>query len=435
MSASTSETLNQNLIYTLFVRNHTPEGTFRALEQDLDRIKSLGTDIIWLMPLNPIGEKNRKGKQGSPYAVKDYRAVNPEFGTLDDFRHLVDEIHKRGMKVMMDVVYNHTAPDSVLAREHPEWFYKDEAGQSSSIISDWSDIIDLDYSHPDLQDYQIETLKMWAEIVDGFRCDVASRVPVEFWKKAMAACRKVNPDLIWLAESCHWPFIKLVRDMGRYCASDGELYEAFDICYDYDIWPVFEKYVRNIVPLSRWMEELEKQEAFFPENYIKMRCLENHDMPRMTSFARDLYSWKNWNALLFMLKGIPLIYEGQERRQEKQTDFFTQDVIEFENTEENAGYEAFIARMADLHKNVLPPAGVIRYSADDENDTAIIRRENFLGIFALKGEPESIKTALPDGIYTNLITSQQISVEDHAVRGGDLPLIVECSDLPEEELG
>lgn len=122
MAQNTDKTLMHKLIYSVFVRNHTPEGTFRALEGDLDRLRALGTDIVWLMPIHPIGKEGRKGTLGSPYAIRDYRGINPEYGTMEDFRHLVDAIHDRGMKCIIDVVYNHTSPDSVLAHTHPEWF-------------------------------------------------------------------------------------------------------------------------------------------------------------------------------------------------------------------------------------------------------------------------------------------------------------------------
>ena len=187
MAANTNISLRNQVMYCVFVRNYSEEGTFRAVEADLDRIQALGTDIIWLMPIHPIGEKARKGSLGSPYAISDYRKVNPEFGTLEDFQSLVDAIHARGMKCIIDVVYNHTSPDSWLVRNHPEWFYRKADGSMGNHVGDWTDIVDLDYRNQDLWDYQIETLKQWARIVDGFRCDVAPLIPIEFWKAAREA--------------------------------------------------------------------------------------------------------------------------------------------------------------------------------------------------------------------------------------------------------
>ena len=174
MAEHTDQNLLHQVIYSVFVRNHTKEGTFRALEGDLDRLKGLGADIIWLMPIHPIGSEGRKGTLGSPYAIQDYRGINPEYGTREDFIHLVDAIHARGMKCIIDVVYNHTSPDSVLAHTHPEYFLRDAEGRPTRKVADWWDVVDLDYSNRDLWNYQIDTLKQWAAIVDGFRCDVAS---------------------------------------------------------------------------------------------------------------------------------------------------------------------------------------------------------------------------------------------------------------------
>ena len=200
MAKSTEIRCRDLLIYSVFVRNHTDEGSFRAVIPDLPRIRKLGTDVVWLMPIHPIGKEKRKGTLGSPYANMDYRSVNPEYGSLEDFAALADAIHENGMKCIIDVVYNHTSPDSVLWKTHPEFFYKKKDGQPGNHVGDWSDIIDLDYTVPELWDYQIESLKYWAGFVDGFRCDVASMVPVGFWKKARAEVEKVRPGCLWLAE-------------------------------------------------------------------------------------------------------------------------------------------------------------------------------------------------------------------------------------------
>ena len=187
MAANTDPRLQNQVIYSIYVRNHTSEGTFRAVIPDLDRIRALGTDIIWLMPIHPIGVEGKKGTLGCPYANRDYRAVNPAYGTMEDFEALVREIHAHGMKCMIDVVYNHTSPDSVLYREHPEYFYRRPDGKPGNKLGDWADVIDLDYSNRGLWQYLTDTLVMWAGLVDGFRCDVASFVPVEFWRGVLAS--------------------------------------------------------------------------------------------------------------------------------------------------------------------------------------------------------------------------------------------------------
>ena len=164
MAKDTRLNLRNEIIYCIYVRNHTPEGTFAAIIPDLQRIRGLGADIIWFMPIHPIGETKRKGVEGSPYAIKDYRAVNPAYGTMDDFKELAAAIHDLGMKVMIDVVYNHTSPDSRLVEQHSEWFYRRPNGEMGNKVGEWYDIVDLDYSHSDLWDYQIETLKQWLRL-------------------------------------------------------------------------------------------------------------------------------------------------------------------------------------------------------------------------------------------------------------------------------
>ena len=196
MARHTSKSLRNQVMYQVFVRNYSEEGTFEGVRRDLDRIQDLGVDIIYLMPIHPIGEVARKGAQGSPYAIRDYRAINPEFGTLEDFQRLVDDIHARGMKVIMDVVYNHTSPDSVLAKEHPEWFYHKPDGSFGNRCGEWADIIDLDFDQKDLWDYLAQTMAMWAKYVDGFRCDVAPLLPIEFWEHAMDTVAEVNGDCL-----------------------------------------------------------------------------------------------------------------------------------------------------------------------------------------------------------------------------------------------
>ena len=250
MADQTKKELRNKLMYQVFVRNYTEEGTFDGVRRDLDRIRDLGVDIVYLLPIHPIGEKCRKGSLGSPYAISDYRAVNPEYGTLEDFKALADAVHEKGMKIIIDVVYNHTSPDSVLSVEHPEWFYRKEDGSFGNHVGDWSDIIDLDYTREGLAEYQIETLKYWAGMVDGFRCDVAPFLPLAFWEKARKEVAEVNPDCLWLSESVEPAFIREMRDVGLNVLSDGEVFRAFDVCYDYDVFEYFTGYL-ILFPITR----------------------------------------------------------------------------------------------------------------------------------------------------------------------------------------
>ena len=413
MAKNTEISLRNKVIYSVYVRNHTNDGTFNAVAEDLDRIKSLGTDIIWFMPIHPIGVKNKKGSLGCPYANKDYRTTNPEYGTMDDFKSLVEKIHAKGMKCIIDVVYNHTSPDSNLSVEHPEFFYRKPDGNFGNKVGDWSDIIDLDYSNKELWQYQIDSLVMWAKIVDGFRCDVASFVPVEFWKQAREAVAKVNPDCIWLAESVHSSFNVFSRKSGIYTASDYELFDAFDMEYDYDIREVFDKYLKGETSLSHYLDMFNYQEAIYPQNYDKMRCLENHDQPRICHYVKNRSDLENYTAFLYFLKGSTLIYAGQEFGCDETPSLFDKDVFP-----RNTGIDLsnLFAKLYTIKKTVLDDDDYFKADADDENDIAILERDNNkskkVGIFSLKSKSADVKVDLPDGDYKNEISGETVTVSN-----------------------
>ena len=424
MAKNTEISLRNKVIYSIYVRNHTNDGTFNAVAEDLDRIKSLGTDIIWFMPIHPIGVKNKKGSLGCPYANKDYRTTNPEYGTMDDFKSLVEKIHAKGMK-FIDVVYNHTSPDSNLSVEHPEFFYRKPDGNFGNKVGDWSDIIDLDYSNKELWQYQIDSLVMWAKIVDGFRCDVASFVPVEFWKQAREAVAKVNPDCIWLAESVHSSFNVFSRKSGIYTASDYELFDAFDMEYDYDIREVFDKYLKGETSLSHYLDMFNYQEAIYPQNYDKMRCLENHDQPRICHYVKEKSDLENYTAFLYFLKGSTLIYAGQEFGCDETPSLFDKDVFP-----RNTGIDLsnLFAKLDTIKKTVLDDDDYFKADADDENDIAILERDNNkskkVGIFSLKSKSADVKVDLPDGDYKNEISGETVTVSNGKVHCNGKAIII-----------
>lgn len=425
MAKNTDISLRNKVIYSVYVRNHTSDGTFNAVADDLDRIKSLGTDIIWFMPIHPIGVKNKKGSLGCPYANKDYRTTNPEYGTMDDFKNLVEKIHAKGMKCMIDVVYNHTSPDSNLSVEHPEFFYKKSDGGFGNKVGDWSDIIDLDYSNKELWKYQIDSLVMWAKIVDGFRCDVASFVPVEFWKQAREAVAKVNPDCIWLAESVHSSFNVFSRKSGIYAASDYELFDAFDMEYDYDIREVFDKYLKGETTLSNYMDMFNYQEAIYPHNYDKMRCLENHDQLRICHYVKNRSDLENYTAFLYFLKGSTLIYAGQEFGCDETPSLFDKDVFP-----RNTGVDisSLLAKLDTIKKTVLDDDDYFKADADDENDIAVLERDNNkskkVGIFSLKSKSADVKVDLPDGDYKNEISGETVTVSNGKIHCDGKAIII-----------
>lgn len=426
MAQNSSIQLRDQVIYSIYVRNHTTEGTFRAVIPDLDRIKALGTDIIWLMPIHPIGVKGKKGTLGCPYANRDYRSVNPEYGTMEDFKALVDGIHAKGMKCIIDVVYNHTSPDSVLTEEHPEFFYRKPDGSMGNHVGEWTDVVDLDYTCKELWDYQIESLKMWAGIVDGFRCDVASFVPVEFWCRAREAVEQIRPGCIWLAETVHASFGLVNRHAGLYSAPDYEMFQAFDMEYDYDIREVFDRYLKGGCNLSNYMDVINFQECMYPSNYNKMRCLENHDQPRICSFVKDPLALENFTAFLYFLKGTTLLYAGQEFCCTEIPSLFEKDVFP-----RNLGdISGLFHKLNQLKKEVLSCEDVFVGKADDAHDIAILTRNDRkickLGVFSLKGKKADVAVDFPDGIYTNFLDHENVTVKNGTVHCAGKPIVITC---------
>ena len=424
MARNTDIRLQNQVIYSVYLRAHTEEGSFLSLIPDLDRIKTLGTDIIWLMPIHPIGEKNKKGTLGCPYANRDYRTTNPCYGSMDEFRTLVGEIHRRGMKCIIDVVYNHTSPDSVLFQEHPDFFYRDAAGNPGNKLGDWADVIDLDYSIPALWDYQIESLCTWAEIVDGFRCDVASFIPVSFWNMARSFVEKIHPGCIWLAETVHQSFGNYARREGFHCARDTDVFEAFDMEYEYDIRESFDRYLNGEVVLSHWLDNLNFQEAVYPINYNKLRFLENHDVPRIRYRVHRDRDADNYSALLFFLKGATLLYGGQEFSCTETPSLFEKEVF----SRSGRDISRYLTKLSEIKHTALDPDDAFLAWADDAHDIAVLLRQNpesrKLGVFSLKSAPAEVPVPIPDGKYENLIDNQQIMVENGRLCCNGIPIIV-----------
>lgn len=425
MAKNTSVYLRSQIIYSVFVRNHSMEGTFAGVEKDLDRIRSLGTDIIWLMPVHPIGVQSKKGELGCPYAIRDYRAINPAYGTMDDFRRLVDEVHSRGMHCVIDVVYNHTSPDSWLVKNHPEWFYHKPDGSLGNRCGDWQDVVDLDYGKKDLWEYQIETLKMWASIVDGFRCDVASMVPVDFWMKAREEVESVRPGCIWLAETLEPSFLRSTRAQGIHTYSDGEVYQAFDMTYDYDVNPFYAEYTSGKIPLSRYAEALEQQESLYPSNYVKLRFLENHDQPRAKERIPDEQALVNWTAFLYFQKGTTLIYAGQEMENGQTPSLFDADPVDW-----HTGHDLsrLMQTLAGIKKEQVP-VDTTFYTLMANNESNILtvlyetQTDVLAGVFSLQAQNGVVLLPVKDGRYQDLVTGKPVNITNGKLRCAGTPVI------------
>ena len=286
------------VIYEVNVRQYTPEGTFNAFAAHLPRLKELGVDILWFMPITPIGELNRKGSLGSYYSVKDYRDVNPEFGTMEDFKNLVAQAHEQGMYVILDWVANHTAWDNYLVEQHPEWYAKNDNGEMISPF-DWSDVVQLDYNQPGLRDYMADALKFWVTEanVDGFRCDVAEMVPTDFWNRARAELDQIKP-VFMLAEA-------EVPEHHEY---------AFDMSYGWEFHHIMNNIAKGTMNADNIQEYLTKEAGRFPANAYRMQFITNHDENSWngTVFERLGDAVETMAVLSYTIPGMPLIYSGQE---------------------------------------------------------------------------------------------------------------------------
>ena len=322
------------VIYQINTRQFTNEGTFKAAQKQLPRLKELGVDILWLMPIHPIGEKNRKGSLGSPYAVKDFRQVNPEFGTLEDFKAFVGAAQDFGMKIIIDWVANHSAWDNHLVTDQPDWYATDWKGDfHPTPWTDWSDIIDFDYSNPSLRQYMTEAMVYWVKDVgvDGFRADVAGFVPLDFWEEVRRQLDEIKP-VFMLAE---WE----QRDLHSH---------AFDATYGWAWKEAAQDVAAGRADAGRLRGFYADDLLTWPEDAYRMLYTSNHDQNSWDGTPMDIYgdAYETMLALQFVSRGIPLIYNGQEAYNQKQLEFFERDPIEWRTHP----IEAQIKKLIDLKK-------------------------------------------------------------------------------------
>ncbi len=303
------------VMYEVNIRQFSTEGTFNAFASHLPRLKDLGIEIIWLMPIHPIGVVNRKGELGSYYSVLDYKDVNPEFGTMDDFKSMVQEAHNLGMKVIIDWVPNHSSWDNNLVKEHPEWYAKDSLSGEMYSPWDWTDVVQFDYSQRGLRDYMIETFKFWLNEtdLDGFRMDVAHQVPVDFWNEVRQPLLSVKPDMILLAE-----------------AENPELHKkAFDMTYAWEFHHIMNEVAQGNKNVNDMLLYFEKHDKEYDPNDIQMYFTSNHDENSWngTVWERMGDAAEVMAVLTYTLPGMPLIYNGQEAGLAHRLEFFVKDSI------------------------------------------------------------------------------------------------------------
>ncbi|MEJ2635931.1 MAG: alpha-amylase family glycosyl hydrolase [Calditrichia bacterium] len=266
------------------------------------------------MPIFPIGEKGRKGTLGSPYSVRDFRAVNPEYGTKKDFRGLVKAIHQRGMKVILGIVPNHSSNDNVLMKEHPDWFMQDEKGQFTREVEDWSDVTDFNYDNPAMREYMTETFLYWVKEfdIDGYRCDVAGMVPYDFWKETIRRLKEVKPDIYMLAE---WEDPKIIL-------------AGFNSDYDWTLYHLLKEVRKSEKRTAEAVTLIDQKDSRYPRNSLPMRFLENHDEQRsMQEFGPEAI--EAYATFIFTAPGIPLIYAGQEIGETQKPSLFEKSMLDW----------------------------------------------------------------------------------------------------------
>lgn len=390
-------------IYEVNIRQFSKEGTFKSFQQHLPRLKELGVDILWLMPINPIGKLNRKGTLGSYYSVKDYVDINPEFGTKEDFKTLVDEIHNHGMHVIIDWVANHTAWDNKWVKTNPEFYTKDSSGNFVPPVPDWSDVIDLNYDNKELWKEMISALKYWVSEfdIDGYRCDVAGMVPIEFWNEVRTELDKIKP-VFMLAE---WD----TPEMHKF---------AFDMTYDWDLHKIFNGVYAKERNSSDIIKHILNDQKKYPDYAYRMQFTSNHDENSWngTEYERLGKAAEVFAVLTYVIPGMPLIYNGQEIGFNKRLEFFEKDSIIWKENK----FEKLYKNLNELkEKNKALWAGIESGSVDfinNNNDILIIRRskenKEVIGFFNLTEKETEANTRLEkaSGVYIGFNNDQQIEL-------------------------
>lgn len=372
--------IRQETIYEINVRQFSAAGDFAGVEAQLPRLHELGVGVLWLMPIHPIGEQNRKGPLGSYYSVRDYRGINPDFGTTADFKRLVDAAHAQGFRVILDWVGNHTAWDNPLAREHPDYYVRDAAGHFQPPTGfDWTDVIQLDFSNPGVLEMEYDAMAYWIRDfgVDGFRCDFATGVPTAFWDALAARLRALRPDLFLLAES----------DLPQ------QQLHAFNTSYAFEMMHAFNDVAAGRSPVSRIDDTLARSRVQLPDGGSLIYYTTNHDENSWqgTAFERLGRGANTFAVLSFVLDGIPLIYDGQETGLNRRLKFFERDPIDWKP---DPAQTALYRRLCALHRTepALATGATMRRVPTTLNASlyALLRERDghrVLALFNLTGQP------------------------------------------------
>ena len=402
------------VLYEMNIRQLTPEGTFAAAAKHLPFLRDLGVDAVWLMPPYPIGREGRKGALGSYYSVQDYCAVNPEFGSLEEFDFLVAEAHRLGMKVLLDWVANHTARDARWLREKPYDWYERDAQGAAAVPWDWTDTAKLNYANHDVWQGQIDSMLYWVENhnIDGFRCDMAMLVPVEFWQEVSKALHAAKPDIFMLAE-----------------AEEQNLFDnAFDACYGWEVHHLMCDIAQGktrVDALRRW---LYADRDRYPQSALRMMFTSNHDENSWSGseFARLGEAVRIMAALTFVLpQSLPLIYTGQEVGYDHSFEFFDRDPLP--SLEANEWSDFYRTLTSLKHRSKALDSGEcggsfveIRNNAEDCLMTFVREKVGSRVVCVMNVSPWSIHTDYHTGIYAgtyrDVMSGEEVVFAEHVER-------------------
>ncbi|HET9057970.1 MAG TPA: alpha-amylase family glycosyl hydrolase [Chitinophagaceae bacterium] len=398
-------------IYEVNLRQYTYEGSFNAFKKELPRLHEMGVETLWFMPITPIGIVNRKGTLGSYYSVRNYVEVNEEFGTLNDFKELVNAAHAIGQKVIIDWVANHTSWDHVWTHLHPEFYSRDHDGNFRPPFPNWEDVIHLNFHNNALHEAMIDAMAFWVKEcnIDGFRCDMAHLVPLSFWYNARKALDKLKP-LFWMAE-CEEP----------------EYHQVFDATYTWKWMHATQEYCRHKISIKKLFSTLVEYNLEFPKDAIRVYFTSNHDENSWNGSEYEKY--QNAVGVLGVFActwdGVPMLYSGQEMPNKKRLKFFDKDSIEWTG---NFELHEFYKTLLNLHKNHPAVRGgdvkVATYklhTSHDHNVFAYLRKreeKEIIVILNLSAEPINhliIHEAIIEGNYRNVFANSTVQLNSHSV--------------------
>jgi glycosidase len=334
------------VVYEVNVRQYSDKGDFNTVTQNIPRLKNLGVDVLWIMPVHPIGKMNRKGTMGSYYSVQDYRAIDSSYGTANDFRTLVQAAHKYGMKVLIDWVANHTAWDHAWIKQHPDWYVQNEKGEIQTQY-DWTDVAKLNYANPAMRNAMTSDMEYWVREfdIDGFRCDVAFLVPQYFWEQNRAKLERIKPlfmlaEMEWNADITKTPYAYFKT--------------AFDASYGWNFMGVTQDMAKKKKTLSDFRKEMKENYVKFPKTMLKLFFITNHDENSWNGTVNEKYGddWKLYSALCYTLpQSLPLIYTGEEAGLNRRLQFFEKDPITAIEWKDTSRYEWYRSLTQLKHRN------------------------------------------------------------------------------------